>query len=208
MLINPMIILIIGLLFILFFGGLSYIRREGLSLQFAIEGLVITLIFSVLSWGIKWETNPVFFLALLYVITFRVRILVDFANYFDRRNQTNLSKKIYQLANKLIPDLINQLIIKINQAVSNIRQGRYDEGIQIINEILQNRTTGFMGIKTEAACYYNLAIAYKRKGLNKAAQEYFQKVIDTLPASIYSAKAMVEIRKEKEKLQPQVKDQE
>ena len=37
-----LLILLIGLLYILSFGALSLLRRQGLSFRFAVEGLIIT----------------------------------------------------------------------------------------------------------------------------------------------------------------------
>lgn len=191
------VLLIIGLIYIVLFGGLSIIRREGLSVQFAFEAFCITILLSGLTYITKIDFSPILFLILLYLITMRTRLLVDMANSFARRENYSIATSLYSLALKLFPDPINRLMVFINQAVSRIKQGDLDGGIQIINNILTQKEMGYLGIKTEAACYYNLAIAYRRKGLEKQSLDYFDKVVQTWPVSVYGRKAMLELKKNK-----------
>ena len=83
---NPsLLLIIIGFLYVLFFGGLSWLRREGLSLQFAIEAIVIILFSTGLANLLNVTINPVLFLFVLYLITARVRLLADIAVLFAKR---------------------------------------------------------------------------------------------------------------------------
>ena len=54
---SPLAIPIVGLLYLLGFGALSYLRRQGLSARFAIEGLVVTVIGFALKYAglLPWE---------------------------------------------------------------------------------------------------------------------------------------------------------
>ncbi len=58
---NIFLILLVGLLFIVLFGGLSLLRREGLSNRFAAESVVVTLIFAGLAYLFPDRINPILF---------------------------------------------------------------------------------------------------------------------------------------------------
>lgn len=61
---NPhLMILALGILYILIFEGLSLIRREGLSTQFAFEVLGITAIVKAIALTTNTVVNPIFYLA-------------------------------------------------------------------------------------------------------------------------------------------------
>jgi tetratricopeptide (TPR) repeat protein len=195
------LLLLIGFLYLVLFGGLSYIKREGLSVQFAFEAGALTIIFSGLSFFFHIDIHPVLFMIFLYLVTMRIRLLVDLANTIAGQNHYQGAETIYRIALALFPDEINRLMVVVNQGVSEIRQGRLDEGMRIIHTVLERSGTGYLGIKTETACYYNLAIAYRRKGMEKQALEYFKKVVDTWPISIYGRKALAEVNRNKDKTQ-------
>jgi hypothetical protein len=70
----------IGLLYVLAFAGLSRLRRERFSLQFAAESLCVTYaVYAAVRWG-RASLHPVYFLVLLYFLTMRVRLLVEAGN--------------------------------------------------------------------------------------------------------------------------------
>ena len=97
----PVMIGLIGLLYILVFGGLSLLRREGLSARFAVESLIITGIVLLLVTVLAIPVHPVLFVLILYLITLRVRILVDVANSFARRGSYVRAESIYALASRI-----------------------------------------------------------------------------------------------------------
>ena len=60
---NPhLLILSIGIFYILIFGGLSLLRREGLSTQFAIEAFSITAIVEAVAFLTNIAVEPLPFL--------------------------------------------------------------------------------------------------------------------------------------------------
>ena len=109
----PIILLLEGFSFVVLFGVVSLLKREGLSKRFAVEGGMFTIIVSGLTALTGIQTHPVLFLILIYLLTMRVRILVDLGNIFARRGQFELADKLYQLADKLWPDATNNLILKV-----------------------------------------------------------------------------------------------
>lgn len=184
-----LVIIMVGFLFILVFGGLSLLRREGLSMRFALESLAITLVCAVIVWVGNFSIPPVFFLLLVYILTMRVRLMVDIANFFARRGNYATADRIYGWACRLWTDPANRLIVGVNQGALRLHQGALDESISIFRNILAQSERGFLGIRYESAAHYNLGVAYHRKGLESQAVAEFNHVLDIWPASEYARAA-------------------
>ena len=86
-----LLLLLVSCLFILVFGGLGFLRREGLSVQFALEAVALTVLLVGGTWLLDIQLSPFLFLALLYLITMRSRLTVDVANFLVRRGQRDLA---------------------------------------------------------------------------------------------------------------------
>lgn len=196
---SSFILLLLGILYTLIFGGLSLLRREGLSTRFAVESIIITLVATGLNFFSLYPLQPIFFLIILYLFTMRIRLLVDVANSLAKRNQHENAHALYRFANHLFPDRTNLAIIQVNQAAAYLNQGNPQQAIDILNKVLQNENQSFLGLKHEAAAHYNLASAYRcLKMESKAIAEYNQ-VIDLLPASLYARRAEKALEKMKSK---------
>lgn len=195
----PALLLLVGLLYIVLFGGLSLLRREGLSSQFAVEALVITGIASGLAALANFSIQPVLFLIVLYLITMRTRVLVDLGNLFARRGDFGRAEPIYRLAGRLWPDHTGRLIIQVNQTTACLQQGRHDEAIASFQDILKSAEHGYLGVKYEAAVHYNLGVAYRRKDMETEARREFNATIDTWPASEYARQAEIALLKKSAK---------
>ena len=74
---NAVLLLLVGCAYVVLVGGLSLLRREGLSLRLAVEAALIILLAIGLVVVTGLVIHPVLFLLFLYVVTMRVRILVD-----------------------------------------------------------------------------------------------------------------------------------
>ena len=195
----PAILLLEGVLFVVLFGGLSLLRREGLSIQFVVEGLVITLLAAGPAILIGYHVHPLAFLIVLYLVTLRARILVDLANSLARRKNFSVANTVYSLAERLWPDRTSKLILRINRATTRLQQGDLEGGISLLKEVLQESRNGFLGIRDEAAVHYNLGVAYQRKGLEAQAVAEFNAVLDTWPASIYARQAQLALEKARQR---------
>ncbi len=200
---NIFLILLVGLLFIVLFGGLSLLRREGLSNRFAAEAVVVTLLFAGLDFLFPNRINPVLFLIILYLVTMRVRILVDVAIFFARRGNFAFAERIYQFAERFWPDPTGRMIIAVNQGVMEITRNNLDKAILIIRNVLAAKENGHLGIKHEAAAHYNLGVAYLKKEMQPQATNEFRTVLDIWPASVYARQAEAALNKEKERSQQQ-----
>ena len=185
----PLLLLLVGLSYVLVFGGLTLLRREALSLRFAIESVVITILAVALVVFAHIEITPLWLLLLLYLITMRARLLVDLGNPLARRGNLAAAERIYGWALRLWPDPASRLIVQINRGVLSLDQGQPDTAIEILQDVLRHAKSGYLGAKYECACHYNLAVAYTRKGLDAQAMLEFNAVLDTWPASEYARRA-------------------
>jgi tetratricopeptide (TPR) repeat protein len=186
---SPLFLFLICCLYIIVFGGLSLLRKEGLSMRFALESVGFTALVSLISWVTGQWVHPVIFLFVLYIVTMRVRLLVDIGNMFARRRSFATAEKIYDLAEKLWPDPCNRAILGVNKGTLRIQQGALDESIAILKDLIQQSSLGFMGIRYESAAHYNLGVAYHRKGQETLSLTEFNTVLDIWPASEYSRAA-------------------
>lgn len=183
------ILLLIGFVYIVIFGGLSLLRREGLSVRFAIEALVITGIVCGLSVLTGLSIHPVLLLLILYLVTMRVRLLVDIGTFFARRRNLTYAERIYQLAGRIWPDQAGSIILQVNRGTALLQAGKMDEAIAIFNRVLEKSGRGYLGVKYEVAAHYNLAVAYLRHGKEAQATIEFNAVLDTWPASEFARRA-------------------
>ncbi len=201
-----MMIGLIGLLYIVVFGVLAGFRREGLSIRFAVEALCVTALAIILVVVLSIQIHPVIFLLLLYLVTMRVRILVDLANVFARRGDFLRAEKIYNLASHMWPDQTNDLVTKVNHAIMMLQSKQVDDSIILLNDVLSQANKGYLGVKYEAAAHYNLGVAYLRKeNLAKATAE-FNAVLDTWPASLYAQRAQQALERQRTKTMAQAED--
>jgi tetratricopeptide (TPR) repeat protein len=185
----PVLILLLGVLYVLLFGALSMFRREGLSGQFAVVAVGITAIFAALSAFDIIQPHPVVLLIVLYLVTMRVRLAVDLANAFAARGKFDKAAIFYQLGDSLWPDTTSGYLLKLNKSIAILQQGDPDTAIRMLEEILKEADSGRVGVKQEAAAHYNLGVAYLRKNMEPRAKVEFNKVLENWPASIYARHA-------------------
>jgi tetratricopeptide (TPR) repeat protein len=197
--VNPhLIILLIGFFYILIFGGISLLRHEGLSNQFAFEVLGITALAFGGAVATNTAINPILFLVLIYLISMRVRILVDLANLLASRGYYGWANSLLQLASKLGPDKASQLIVLINQGIVLLRQRDPDGAQKLFLQVLEAAKEGGLGMKYEAACRYNLAVACNRLGQEAEAIRQFNNVTELMPSSVYGKEAEWAIKQRRE----------
>jgi tetratricopeptide (TPR) repeat protein len=198
----PLLLLLVGLCYVLVFGGLTWLRREGFSLRFAVESVLITLIVAGLAAFTPLQMNGVVLILLLYVITMRVRLLIDLGNYLARRGRREQAGSVYQLASRLGPDPSGRLILQINEGVLGLQQGNLDEAIEKLQGVVAQANSGYLGAKQECAAHYNLAVAYERKGLDAQATVEFNAALDTWPGSEYGRRAAAALKRRSKREAP------
>jgi tetratricopeptide (TPR) repeat protein len=179
-----LLILLVGLLYLLGFGALSFMRRQGLSTRFAIEGLIVTALGAVLAFA-SVPVHPVIFLIVIYLVTMRVRLLVDLGNWFASRKQHDRALALFRLALRMGPDAVSHQIVLINRGVTQLRMQDPETAYLTLSEALTEEVVR-PGAKYLAAGYYNLGLACRRTGREAEAVRRFNEAIDALPNSIYA----------------------
>jgi tetratricopeptide (TPR) repeat protein len=192
---SPLLTLLVGLLYIVVGGGLSLLRREGLSVQFALESIVLTGLFSGAALLTSYEPSPVLVLVVLYLVTMRVRLLVELGTYYARRGNFGLAEKIYGFAPRLFPAPADKLLVNVNWGAARLQQGQLDEAITLFKGVLTKHGEGYLGVKNEAASHYNLGVAYRRKQMENEAVVEFKQVLEIWPVSIYARRAEAALQK-------------
>lgn len=192
---NPYLLnVLIALLFAVFFGGLSLLRREGLPNRFAYEVLALTGASTLLFYALGTPLNPLLFLLLLYLVTMRSRLLVDVGNMLAGGGHAALAERAYGLALRLWPDNIGRCLAAMNLGVLRLRQKRLDEAATILQGVLEQQM-GRLSERHEAACRYNLGVAYQKAGQELKAVHEFNKVIDLFPGSLYARGAQAALKR-------------
>jgi len=188
---NPHLLIIsIGIFYILIFGGLSLLRREGLSTQFAIEAFTITAVVEAVAFLTNTPVNPLMFLIFLYLITMRGRLVVDIANALSSRGRQRDAIKLLQWAMRLLPDRTTRLVIQVNMGIVQLRRKNPGSAQQLFEDVLKDMEQGGgLGIKYEAACRYNLGQAYRQQGKEVEAVRQFNETTIIYPNSIYAKSA-------------------
>ena len=195
-----LVILLVGLLYLLGFGGLSFMRQQGLSSRFAIEGLIVTAVGTGLAFA-SVPVHPVLFLIVLYMSTMRVRLLVDLGNWFTTREKYDRTLALFGLALRLGPDAVTRQIVMINHGVAQLRMQEPDAAYLTLKEAL-GEETALPGAKYLAAGYYNLGLACRRTEREAEATRRFNEAIDTLPNSVYAHGARQALKRTKDTQQP------
>jgi len=198
-----LLLLLIACLYVLVFGGLGFVRREGLSVQFIVEAAVLTALLVGGGWLLGITVNPFLFLALLYLITLRSRLLTDVANMLARRGNYDLAFRLYDLALALRPDQSSRLIVLANRGAAELHAGRVEAAIETMKSVLSHQERATLGIKYEAATHYNLGYAYEKAGEDVKAVAEYNEAIDALPGSLYAQAAESALkRRKKQTFQP------
>ena len=182
-------LLLIGCAYVVLVNGLSWLRREGLSLRLTLETVMITGLVSGLAALTGFNVHPVLFLLFLYLITMRVRLLVDAGTVLARSGRLAQAERLYQFALRLWPDETGKLVVLVNQGTALVQQERLDEAIATFHSVLEKSSQGYLGVKYESAAHYNLGVAYLRKNMEAQATVEFNAVLDTWPASEYARRA-------------------
>lgn len=192
---NPyLLILLEALLFILLFGGLPVLRKEGLSLQLAAEVLVVTALGIGASLLIGFRLDPVLFLIFLYLVVMRCRVLIDLGNLLTSRRRHQAALSVYRLAMQLGPDFPVRLLALISYSAVLVRIGALEEAVRILEGVLEKGGDRLQP-KHESACHYNLGVAYLRLGNESRAVREFNETIDAFPLSPYARYAQVALEK-------------
>jgi tetratricopeptide (TPR) repeat protein len=197
--IDPLLLdVLVAGLFVLVFGFLSYTRREGLSTQFALEAIGLAAILLGGGYLLGVIINPLLLLLLLYLVTLRSRLIVDLANVMAQRHNYKLAYRLYALGLAWWPDSASRLIVLANRGAAELHAGQNEDAIKTIEGVLKAGREHHLGIKYEAACRYNLAVAYDRSGQPAKATQLYNEVVELLPGSVYARAAGGALKRRRE----------
>jgi tetratricopeptide (TPR) repeat protein len=194
-----LLLLLTACLYIVVFGGLCLLRREGLSAQFALEAVGLTILLVGVPWFAGVAIHPVLFLAILYLVTMRSRLVVDVANFLARRQRTDTAFRLYRLGLAWWPDAASRLIVLTNRGAAELLTGQLDAAIKTLEVVLGEEQRPRLGLKYEAVSRYNLGLAYERTGESARATRQYNEVLDLLPGSPYGQAAKAALQRQKEK---------
>jgi tetratricopeptide (TPR) repeat protein len=183
---NPLIlILLIGILYIVSFQVLSLSRWEGISRQFIVEGVGVTglAVLGMLIGGVR--LHPFIFLILLYLLTMRVRLLVDLGNRLAERGRLSEALTVYQFALRCFPDQAAQIIGGINLGAAYVSSQQPERAISVLERV--QTLLSSQGASTyKASCWYNLGMAYRCAGREADASQKFREIAEIAPFSQYA----------------------
>jgi len=198
--------LLIASIYIVAFGALSFLRREGLSLQFAVEGIVVTAALVGGSYLLGHPISPVLLLILLYLITMRSRLLVDLANVLARRGNMEPALNLYRLALAVWPDQSSRLTVLANRGAAELHGRQVDAAVQTLEGVLEEHNLARLGLRYEALTRYNLGLAYQLRGEDDPAAVQFNKAIELMPGSPAAQAARAAMKRRKEPVQPALRE--
>jgi tetratricopeptide (TPR) repeat protein len=194
------LILIVGLSYTVVYGGMALLRREGVTSQFILETLVLTGLVAGGGYFTNSPANPILFLVFLYMLTSRSRLLVDLANMLSNRGRQRDSINILQVALRLFPDKPTRFIVLVNMGIVQLRRENPESARMLFETVIEESEDGGLGLRHQAACYYNLGLAFQQLGKGGQAVRYFKQATEVFPGSPYgkaAAKAIEERRKGK-----------
>jgi tetratricopeptide (TPR) repeat protein len=198
--IDPNLVLILTAgLYILVFGGMSLLRREGLSVQFALEAAVLSILIIGGSWLLGIPFSPILLLLILYLVTMRSRLIVDLANLFARRERYSAAFRLYRLGLAWWPDAQSRLVVLANRGAAELHSNQTDASIRTMETVLRPENQGHLGPRYEAGTRYNLGLAYERKGETARAAELYNEVVDLLPGSPFARAAQEALDRRKKR---------
>ncbi len=177
-------ILLVGALFLAGFTGLSVMRRQKPSVRFLVEGGILTAAAVALCF-VAAPPHPILFLAVLYLATMRVRLLVDLANLLAGRKRFRAAMRTLDFALRLAPDPASRQVALINRGVTQLRMGEPQAAYFTLQAVLLKESLQTAS-RYQAAGFYNLGVACERTGRPQEAERSFRKAIEVLPGSIYA----------------------
>ncbi len=184
------LILLIGVLYLLVFGLIGILRREGVTAQFALEVLGLTVFIAAGGYLTGSAANPILFVGFLYLVSMRARLLVDLANLLSNRGRQRDALNILQVALRLWPDRPARLIVLSTMGTVQLRRKNPGSAREMLQRVLQEDARyGGLGPVQRAACHYHLGLALRRLGEEAAAIKHFNQALDTLPASPHAQAA-------------------
>ena len=191
--------LLVGFAYIVVFGGMGLLRKEGVSTQFLIESLGLTALVVLGGYLLSPPANPILFLILLYIFTMRSRLISDLANFLSTRGRQRDAINLLQVALRLLPDRPSRLIVLTNMGIIQLRRKNPASAQALLESVLQQAESGGLSLRHRAACHYNLGIAYQQQNRHAQAASHFDRVVEIFPGSEFARAAEKAIKQRRGK---------
>ncbi|MCX7031274.1 MAG: tetratricopeptide repeat protein [Spirochaetes bacterium] len=176
--------LLIGALFLGCFTGLAALRRQKPSIRFLVEGGILTAAAVALCFLAR-PVYPILFLVILYLVTMRVRLLVDLSNVLTSRRCFRAALTVQDFAMRLGPDSASRQIALISRGVTQLRMGEPQAAYFTLKSVLLDEAIK-PAARDQAAGFYNLGVACERTNRPQEAERCFRAAIEAMPSSIYA----------------------
>jgi tetratricopeptide (TPR) repeat protein len=176
--------MLVGALFLAAFTGLTVLRRQKPSVRFLIEGGILTAAAIALSL-FGTPVHPILFLVILYLVTMRVRLLVDLSNVLTSRRRFAAALAVQRFAVHLGPDPASRQIAEISRGVTQLRMGDPQSAYFTLKGVLLEEQVR-LAVRERAAGSYNLGVACERTSRPQEAERSFRQAIEIMPGSIYA----------------------
>ena len=191
--------LIVGISYVVIFGVMAILRREGISSQFLLEGLVLTCAVTAGGYLSGSHANPLLFLMFLYIVTMRSRLLVDLASFLSSRGRQRDAISTLQVSLRLWPDDSTRRIALVNMGIVQLRRENPESAKQLLEEALKEDARGGLSLRHQAAAHFNLGLAYRRIGQEGKAAHHFETATNIMPGSPYGKAAEKALKQRREK---------
>jgi hypothetical protein len=179
-----LVTLLAGALFLGCFTGLTLLRRQKPSIRFLVEGGVLTA--AAVALGVfVGPLHPILFLVILYLVTMRVRLLVDLSNVLTGRRRFRAALAVQGFAMRLGPDLASRQIALISRGVTQLRMEEPQAAYFTLQGVLLGEQVK-LAVREQAAGFYNLGVACERTNHPQEAERCFRAAIEAMPSSIYA----------------------
>ncbi len=178
-----------GLLYTAVFTAMAALRREGFSPAFVVQSLLITAVLSVVNLLGGGRLAPLPFLLALYLLTMRVRIVLDVGSMVASRGKLAAAERIYDAAMQLLPSALERCLVAINKGVCRLQGGDPAAAASLISDVIAGGDARTLGVKYQSAARFNLGVAYRKQGRDADAKAEFQRVVELWPVSEYARRA-------------------
>jgi tetratricopeptide (TPR) repeat protein len=176
--------LLVGALFTAAFSGLAVLRRQKPSIRFLLEGAALTAAAVALCLLAK-PVHPILFLVVLYLVTMRVRLLVDLSNVLTGRKRFRPALAVQGFALRLGPDPASRQIALISRGVTQLRMEDPQAAYFTLKGVMLDEKNE-RAVRERAAGFYNLGVACERTARPREAERCFRQTIEAMPGSLYA----------------------
>jgi tetratricopeptide (TPR) repeat protein len=185
-----LLLVVVLLLYALAAAGPSLLGRERLAWGQVAEILLWGIVLLAVAWLAR-IASPLLYLLVLYLLTMRVRLVVEVANALAARRQPG-AQPLYALAGALALNPMDRAIVRVNQGAALLHNGQVAQATGVLEGTLRG---GRLGNRLGAACRCNLGLAYLRAGDRERGRALLRETVDLLPGSVYARRASIALRR-------------